>query len=97
MTIAFIATLKVKPEMVSQFEAAQTELSKFANDEEEGVFVYDLIRSQDDPLTYVCYARFKDQAAFDFHMSAEPHDRLVPPILESLAEEMQLTMYEHVA
>jgi len=95
MTV-FIAVLKVKPEMVEQFEQAQTELAKFAHDEEPDAYAYDLIKQVDDPYTYVCYARFKDQAAFDFHMSAEPHDRLVPPILESLAEEMQLTMYEHV-
>jgi len=83
--------------MVEQFEQAQTELAKFVHEEEPDAFVYDLIKQDDDPHTYVCYARFKDQAAFDFHMSAEPHDRLVPPILESLAEEMHLTMYTHVA
>ena len=93
----FIAVLKVKPEMVEQFEAAQKELAEFTHANEPDTYVYDLIKRTDDPLTYICYARFKDQAAFDFHMGTEPHDRLVPPILESLAEEMQLTFYEHIA
>ena len=95
--IAFIAVLKVNPDMVDQFEKAQIELAKFAHDEEPGVLIYDVIKQQDEPLNYICYARFKDQAAFDEHMTIEPHDRLVPPILEALSEEMQLTFYDHIA
>ena len=93
----FIAVLKVKPDCVEQFENAQKELAAFTHANEPDTYVYDLIRQTDDPLTYICYARFKDQAAFDYHMATEPHDRLVPPILASLAEEMQLTFYEHIA
>ncbi len=95
--IAFVATLKVKPEMVEQFEQAQTELSQLTHEHEPETFVYDLIRQQDDPSVYLCYARFKDQAAFDHHMQTEFHDRLVPPILEALADDMQLTFYDHIA
>ena len=95
--IAFIAVLKVNPDMVDQFESAQVELAKFADEQEPGVLVYDVIKQRDDPLNYICYARFKDQAAFDEHMEAEPHNRLVPPILESLSEEMHLTFYDHIA
>ncbi len=93
----FIAVLKVKPDMVEQFEKAQTELSQLTHEHEPDCYSYDVIRQQDDPLSYVCYARFKDQAAFDHHMQIDFHDRLVPPILESLSEEMQLTFYEHIA
>ena len=93
----FIAILKVKEEMVGQFEAAQKELAQLTHANEPDSIVYDLVRERDNPLTYVCYARFKDQAAFDHHMQTDFHDRLVPPILASLAEEMQLTFYEHVA
>ncbi|MEM7280850.1 MAG: antibiotic biosynthesis monooxygenase family protein [Pseudomonadota bacterium] len=93
----FIAVLKVKPDMVEQFEKAQSELSKLTHEQEPDCYVYDVIKKADDPLSYVCYARFKDQAAFDHHMQIDFHDRLVPPILESLSEEMQLTFYEHIA
>ncbi len=95
--MVFVAILKVKQEMVAQFEQAQAELSKLTHEQEPDAYVYDVIRQTEDPLTYICYARFKDQAAFDYHMQTEFHDRLVPPILESLSEEMQLTFYDHVA
>ena len=94
---AFIAVLKVKPDMVEQFERAQSELSTLTHEHEPDTLVYDVIRQQDDEHTYVCYARFKDQAAFDYHMQTEFHDRLVPQIMETLAEDMQLTFYGHVA
>ena len=93
----FIAILKVKEDRVQQFEEAQKELAKLTHENEPDTHVYDLVKSKDDPLTYVCYARFKDQAAFDYHMQTDFHDRLVPPILASLSEDMQLTFYEHVA
>ncbi len=93
----FSAVLKVYEDKVGQFEDAQKELSELTHANEPDTIVYDLVRERDNPLTYVCYARFKDQAAFDYHMQTDFHDRLVPPILDSLAEEMQLTFYDHVA
>lgn len=95
--IAFIAVLKVAEDKVEQFEQAQTELSKLTHDHEPDTIVYDLLKKQDSPLEYVCYARFTNQAAFDHHMQTEFHDRLVPPILEALSEEMELTFFDHVA
>lgn len=95
--MAFIAKLKVNPDLREQFEKSQVELSDLTHQHEPDTYVYDLLRSQDDPDTYICYARFKDQAAFDHHMQTEFHDRLVPPILEALSEEMELTFYDHVA
>ena len=96
MTV-FVAVLKVKPDMVEQFEQAQTELSELTHKHEPDTFVYDLIRQKDDPLTYICYARFKDEAAVEYHQQTDFHDRLVPPILEALSDEMQLTFYDHIA
>ena len=94
---AFIATLKVSNEKAGTFEKLQTELSELAHAQEPDMFVYDVIKSRDNPGTYVVYARFKDQRAFDHHMNIDFHDRLVPPILECLDEEMQLEMFDHVA
>ena len=48
------------------------------------------------PNTYFCVATFKSEAAFDHHMQIDFHDRLVPPILECLAEEMELSFHEAV-
>ena len=53
------------------------------------MFVYDVIKHREKANTYVVYARFKDEDAFNHHMGIDFHDRLVPPILECLDEEMQ--------
>ncbi len=95
--IAFIANLIVKEGKEVDFEKLQAELSELTHANEPGVLVYDVIRHQEKAGHYVVYARFKDQAAFDTHMSVDFHERLVPPILECLAEEMNLQFFEHVA
>jgi hypothetical protein len=45
----------------------------------------------------VVYARFKDEEAFQLHMRAPFHDRLVPPILASLAKDMDLQFFDCLA
>ncbi len=95
--IAFIAKLIVKEGKVADFEKFQAELSELTHANEPGVLVYDVIRNQEVSGHYVVYARFKDQAAFDAHMSVDFHDRLVPLIFDCLAEEMDLQYFEHVA
>ncbi len=94
---AFIATLKVNDEKADTFEKLQTELSELAHAQEPDMFVYDVIKSRDNAGTYVVYARFKDQAAFDHHMQIDFHDRLVPPILDCVEGEMQLEMFDYIA
>ena len=93
----FIATLQVNADKQQEFEQLQTELSELAHAQEPDMFVYDVIKHRDKPGTYVVYARFKDQAAFDPHMSIDFHDRLVPPILDCLDGEMQLEFFDHIA
>ena len=94
---AFIATLKVADDKADTFEKLQTELSELSHAQEPDMFVYDVIKSRDNPGTYVVYARFKDDKAFDFHMNIDFHDRLVPPVLACLDEEMQLEMFDYIA
>jgi quinol monooxygenase YgiN len=55
------------------------------------------VRSRDQPDTYVVYARFKDEAAFHQHQATPFHDRLVPPILATVAGEMDLKFFDFVA
>ena len=94
--VAFIATLLVAAGRETEFERLQTELSEIAHREEDGLLVYDVIRHRDKPRTYVVFARFKDQAAFELHQQADFHERLVPPILACVEGEMDLQFYHWV-
>lgn len=96
MQTAFIARLVVKPEKVAELEKLQKRLSEITHDTEPGTLVYDFIRHRDEPNTYVVYSRFADEAAFETHQTAPAHDELVPPILATLAEEMDLQFFELV-
>ena len=69
--IVFIATLQVAKGSEADFERLQTEMSELAHSSEPDLLVYDVIRHAENPRTYVVYARFKDQAAFDFHQEAD--------------------------
>ena len=96
MTV-FIATLTVNDEKAADFERLQTELSRLTHEHEPDTFVYDVVKHREKPGTYVVYARFKDEAAFNLHMETEFHDRLVPPIMECLDGEMVLEFFDHIA
>ena len=91
---AFVAKLVVKPEKREEFERLQTELRTLTHENEPETPVYELIRSRDDENTYLCVATFSDEDAFQYHQTTDFHDRLVPPILECLAEEMDLSFYD---
>jgi quinol monooxygenase YgiN len=97
MSTTFIAKLVVKPGQEAQIERLQTELSQLTHQSEPDCLVYDFIRHRGEPQTYVVYARFRDEAAFQAHMKAPFHDRLVPPILASLAREMDLQFFDWIA
>ena len=94
--LVFIATMKVAEGRETDFERLQAELSEIAHAREPGLLVYDVIRHTENPRTYVVYARFKDQEAFDFHQQADFHQRLVPPILDCVEGEMDLQFFEWV-
>lgn len=93
---SFVATLKVRADRVEDFERLAKELIEFTREHEPDTYAYELVRSRDNALSYIWYARFKDQAAFDAHMDAEAHHRLVPPLLETLSEDMGLAFYDHI-
>ena len=97
MSTTFIATLIVKPGMEGEFERLQRELSELTHGSEPGTAVYDVIRHRTRPATYVVYGRFKDEAAFQAHQASPFHDRLVPPILATLAEQMDLQFFDWIA
>ena len=95
--VVFIATLHVAEGKEAAFERLQTELSEIAHAQEPGLVVYDVIRHAEKKGSYVVYARFRDQAAFELHQEADFHRRLVPPILECVEGEMDLQFFEWVA
>ena len=94
--VVFIATLNVAQGREADFERLQTELSEIAHAEEPGLVVYDVIRHAEKKGTYVVYARFRDQAAFELHQEADFHQRLVPPIIDCVEGEMDLQFFEWV-
>ena len=94
MQIAFIAKLVVQSDKADELEQLQKKLSDITHDTEPDTLIYDFIRHRDQANTYVVYARFKDDAAFQLHQDAPTHEELVPLILETLAEEMDLQFYE---
>ena len=95
MSVTFIATLVLKSGREAEFERLQKELSELSHATEPDLVVYDVIKHVTKPLTYVVYARFKSQAAFDLHMKAPSHERLVPPILACVDGEMDLQFYDY--
>jgi quinol monooxygenase YgiN len=90
---SFIAELRTKPEKREDLIALQTELKKLVFAYEPDALVYELFQSEDDPDLFQCVATFRDDAAFEAHMHIDFHDRLVPPILDCLAEDMKLKFY----
>ncbi len=60
----FIAKLVVAEGREAEFERLQTELSALTHENEPDCLVYDVIRHQAHPRSYIVYARFTDEAAF---------------------------------
>ena len=90
---SFIAELRTKPEKREEFIRLQTELKQLTLEQEPDALVYELMQAEDDPDLFQVVATFTDEAAFQKHMTIDFHDRLVPPILDCLAEEMKLVFY----
>lgn len=97
MSTTFIARLVVRKGMEAKFESLQRELSELTHAHEPDTIVYDVIKHRTEPSTYVVYGRFKTEAAFQAHMNADSHERLVPGILASLASDMDLQFFDWVA
>ena len=93
MSKTFIAALKIKSGREADFERLQQELSELTHQTEPDTLVYDVIRHVEQPRTYVVYARFKNEAAFELHQASAFHERLVPPILDCVDGSMDLQFY----
>ena len=83
-----IARMKVKEENAETFKALFKELVD-ETVKEEGCVSYTLNLSRSDPELFILLEVWKDKAALDSHMAAEPFKRLLPQISKQLAEKMQ--------
>lgn len=90
---SFIAYLRTSPDKRDEMIALQTELKELVFAQEPDALVYELLQSDDDPDRFAVVATFRDDAAFDHHMGIDFHDRLVPPIIACLAQDMKLEFY----
>ncbi len=93
MAKSFIATLRTRPDKRAEFIALQTELKALVHRHEPDALAYELLQSDEEPDLFYCVATFRNEAAFDHHMQIDFHERLVPPILECLAQEMELAFF----
>ena len=93
MRKSFIAKLVAKPEKAADLEALQSELRALVQAQEPDCEVYELLKAESEPNTYYCVATFTSEAAFDHHMGIDFHDRLVPPILDCLVQDMELSFH----
>jgi quinol monooxygenase YgiN len=94
---SFIAKLAVRPEKRDEFIRLQTELKSLVHEHEPEAMVYELLQAEEDENLFFCVATFRDEAAFEKHMKIDFHERLVPPILDCLASEMELGFYRSLS
>ena len=97
LSLSFVSWLVVSKGQEARFESLQRELSELTHATEPGTVVYDVIKHRTEASTYIVYGRFQDEAAFQFHMKAESHERLVPDILSCLAQDMDLQFFDWIA
>ena len=92
----FIARLVVKAGKEADFERLQRELSQLTHEQEPDTYIYDVLRHREAARTYIVYARFKNEAAFQYHQTTPFHERLVPPIVECLEKPFDIEFFDHV-
>ena len=78
--------LKVSAERQAEFEKLTSQLVRDVAEHEPGN-IFEYRRGVDDPLTYVLFLSFDDQAAFERYSSAPWHTGVSPAIIECLAED----------
>ena len=89
------ASVKIKPEKVSEF-IEQTKSLIESSRAEEGCISYTLYQSPTDSTVFIFFEEWKDQAAIDFHFNT-PHFKNFAPISQDCASEpTKLKIYEAV-
>ena len=78
-----IIRLKILENKVEEFEALVGKLMEDVAANEPGS-VYDVRRVRGEPLTYLYFISFPDQAAYERYMSAEYHTEMSPKAIQML-------------
>ena len=81
--IGQVIRLKIQENKVEEFEALVGKLMKDVTVNEPGS-IYEIRRVRGEPLSYLYFISFPDQAAFDRYMSAEYHTEMSPKAMEML-------------
>ena len=76
--------LKVLADKVDEFEGLVAGLVRDIYANEPGAKVYEVRRVKDQPLTYLYFLSFADQAAFDRYSSADYHLQMSPKAVACL-------------
>lgn len=76
--------LKVLADKVEEFEGLVSQLVRDIHANEPGAKVYEVRRVKDQPLTYVYFLSFDDQAAFDRYSAADYHTQMSPKAVACL-------------
>ncbi len=75
--------LKIKEGTQATFEPLVAQLMRDVSSHEPGA-IYEVRRVQGEPLTYVYFISFPDQAAYDRYVEAEYHTSMSPKALALL-------------
>jgi quinol monooxygenase YgiN len=76
--------LKILPDRVEEFEGLVAQLVRDIHANEPGARVYEVRRVKGEPLTYVYFLSFEDQAAFDRYSNADYHTQMSPKAVACL-------------
>ena len=81
--IGQIIRLKIQKGKIDEFEGLVSQLMEDVTSNEPGS-IYDVRRVRGQPLTYLYFISFPDQAAFDRYMNAEYHTNMSPKAMALL-------------
>lgn len=95
--IVCTTTLSVKQDSVQPFERLLTRLVDDVLANEPGTPVFQLLRSQRDPLTYFVVEQYTDQAALDVHHGTDYLRTTVPEMLTYLSAPPVLESFDPVS
>jgi quinol monooxygenase YgiN len=94
---SFIAQLRTRPDKRADMIHLQSELKHLVFEHEPDAIVYELFQSDTDADLFQVVATFRNDEAFEKHMSIDFHERLVPEILDCLAQDMKLDFYRSLS
>ena len=94
--IGVIATLRTKPGMQREFEAAFSELAAAVRANEPGNLVYQLTRSRTEDGVYKVLEVYADQDAVDAHRASAHFKELGAALGPSLAGRAEVEMLDAV-